>query len=301
MRMMGSRQRTWPQRPARRRVRGTVAKATGTLILLLSSTGRLSAQIVPNLISLEPAQMIAGDGTATVTITGSGFTLGAIVTANGVTTPANYVSVTSISVPVPPISPSDVPRPLAFDVAVTSPTGLSSNPLPFILNPVPTPGAPTITGLSVSSMRAGNAPFTAVISGTGFTSDSVLRANDIALPSTFVSPTALQVVVSTVPASVVQVRQLFAISVVNGGASSNGLPFALLPADALLPQNPSLSAADVQLVIAQAVTQAASLGTKVTVAVTDREGNVLGVFRMAGAPETTVIGVAGKPPGGLQG
>jgi uncharacterized protein GlcG (DUF336 family) len=55
------------------------------------------------------------------------------------------------------------------------------------------------------------------------------------------------------------------------------------------------------LVIAQAVTQAASLGTKVTVAVTDREGNVLGIFRMTGAPERTVIGVSGKPPGGLQG
>jgi hypothetical protein len=88
----------------------------------------LSAQIVPTLSSLDPASLVPGDGTSTVTIPGSGFTYGATVTANGVTIPANYVSATSISVPVPPISPSDVPRPLAFDVAVTSPTGLRRRP-----------------------------------------------------------------------------------------------------------------------------------------------------------------------------
>ena len=314
-----------PRRASGQQVRAVARWVAGAFILLMGDAAGLSAQIVPTLSSLDPASLVPGDGTSTVIFTGSGFTSGSTVTANGVTIPANYVSATSISVPVPPTSPSDVPRPLAFDVAVTSPTGLRSNPLPFILNPVPTPGAPTITGLPISSMLAGNAPFTAVISGTGFTSDSVLRANDIALPSTFVSPTALQVVVSTVPASVVPVRQLFAISVVNGGASSNHLPFALLPPDAQMPRDPSLTPTDVQTVIArrpsrqrrgrrstlmptdvqaviaQAVTQAISLGSKVTVAVTDREGNVLGVFRMAGAPDKTVIGVAGKPPGGLQG
>lgn len=278
-----------------------MAKVAGTLILLLGSAGQISAQTVPNLLSLDPAQMVAGDGTATATIAGSGFTSGSVVTANGVAIQVADVSPSSISVRVPAIPASAVPSPLAFDITVTSPTGQNSNPLPFVLNPVPAPGAPAITGLSVSSMRGGNAPFTAVISGTGFTSDSVVRANDFALPSTFVSPTALEVAVPAVPASAVQVRQLFAISVVNDGASSNGLPFALLPADALLPENPSLSAADVQKVIAQAVTQAVSLENKLTVAVTDREGNVLGVFRMTGALDKTVIGVSGKPTGGLQG
>ena len=40
----------------------------------------------------------------------------------------------------------------------------------------------------------------------------------------------------------------------------------------------SLTAADVQTVIAQAVSQAVSLNQKVTVAVTDKEGNLLGRF-----------------------
>ncbi|HWQ33001.1 MAG TPA: heme-binding protein [Blastocatellia bacterium] len=67
-----------------------------------------------------------------------------------------------------------------------------------------------------------------------------------------------------------------------------------------------LSVSDVQTIIAQAVTKAQQVGLKVTVAVTDHEGNVLGVFRMTGAAPTTRIGVfnaqgqALKPAGGLQ-
>jgi uncharacterized protein GlcG (DUF336 family) len=49
----------------------------------------------------------------------------------------------------------------------------------------------------------------------------------------------------------------------------------------------NLSADDVRQVIAQAVSAAAALNRAVTVAVVDREGNVLGVFRMTGATDRT--------------
>ena len=49
----------------------------------------------------------------------------------------------------------------------------------------------------------------------------------------------------------------------------------------------TLNTSDVQNVIAQAVSAAAALGRPVTVAVTDKEGNVLGVFSMTGAPNRT--------------
>lgn len=63
----------------------------------------------------------------------------------------------------------------------------------------------------------------------------------------------------------------------------------------------SLTVTDVQTIIAQAVTKAQQIGLKVTLAVVDREGNVLGVFKMTGARADTIIGVPGKPAGGLQG
>ncbi len=49
----------------------------------------------------------------------------------------------------------------------------------------------------------------------------------------------------------------------------------------------NLTPDDVRQVIAQAVSAAVALNRRVTVAVTDREGNVLGVFAMTGAPTQT--------------
>lgn len=56
-----------------------------------------------------------------------------------------------------------------------------------------------------------------------------------------------------------------------------------------VPAAERLSAADVGQVIAQAAAQAAAQGTPATIAVTDRVGNVLGVFRMPGAADTAEI------------
>lgn len=58
-----------------------------------------------------------------------------------------------------------------------------------------------------------------------------------------------------------------------------------------------LTAADVKKIISQAVAQADASGLKVTVAVTDKEGNVLGIFRMTGARSDITIGVGKRCAG----
>src|ERR1043165_7567278 len=63
----------------------------------------------------------------------------------------------------------------------------------------------------------------------------------------------------------------------------------------------NLDASEVQTVIAQAVSAAVALNRAVTVAVTDREGNVLGVFQMTGAPASTHITGGGRAGQGLEG
>jgi uncharacterized protein GlcG (DUF336 family) len=63
----------------------------------------------------------------------------------------------------------------------------------------------------------------------------------------------------------------------------------------------NLSTAEVETVIAQAVSAASALNRAVTVAVTDREGNVLGAFRMTGATTTTRISGGGLSGQGLEG
>src|SRR5438128_1206252 len=60
-----------------------------------------------------------------------------------------------------------------------------------------------------------------------------------------------------------------------------------------------LTAVDVQRIITQAVVEAQRVALPVTVAVVDREGNVLGVFRMDGAAAETVL--RGRGRGGLDG
>ena len=57
----------------------------------------------------------------------------------------------------------------------------------------------------------------------------------------------------------------------------------------------NLMADDVRTLIAQAVSAAVALNKAVTVAVTDKEGNVLGLFQMTGAASTFIIRGGGSP------
>jgi uncharacterized protein GlcG (DUF336 family) len=73
------------------------------------------------------------------------------------------------------------------------------------------------------------------------------------------------------------------------------------PTPAPSPTAGTLTFNEVQTIIAQAVSAASQLGRAVTVSVVDREGNVLGVFKMDGASPTTQIR-GGAPFGrGLEG
>jgi uncharacterized protein GlcG (DUF336 family) len=82
-----------------------------------------------------------------------------------------------------------------------------------------------------------------------------------------------------------------------GAAPTPGSPFPLVPAATA----GNLSIGDVQTIISQAVSAAVQLNRNVTVAVTDREANVLGVFVMTGAPANTTIRSVGTVGRGLEG
>ena len=81
-----------------------------------------------------------------------------------------------------------------------------------------------------------------------------------------------------------------------GGSSSGGSACAgdCAPAAAL-------SASEVERILAQAAAEARARGVGAQIAVVDRVGNVLAVFRMAGAPETIAISSGLAVNGGLDG
>lgn len=76
--------------------------------------------------------------------------------------------------------------------------------------------------------------------------------------------------------------------------------FLILFLFALTAKSQSLTVSDVQTIIAQAVSSAAALNRRVTVSVTDNEGNLLGTFIMTGAPPTTLIRSVGTAGQGLE-
>lgn len=62
----------------------------------------------------------------------------------------------------------------------------------------------------------------------------------------------------------------------------------------------SLTVSDVQTIIAQAVSKAVAMNQRVTVSVTDKEGNLLGTFVMTGALANTLIRSVGRSGQGLE-
>ncbi|HEV3239480.1 MAG TPA: heme-binding protein [Casimicrobiaceae bacterium] len=78
-----------------------------------------------------------------------------------------------------------------------------------------------------------------------------------------------------------------------GGAGNNG--------SLQVPSPNALSVADVQQIIAQAVAEAQARNAQATIAVIDRVGNVLGIFKMSGAAATFTISGAKGAVGGLEG
>jgi uncharacterized protein GlcG (DUF336 family) len=76
--------------------------------------------------------------------------------------------------------------------------------------------------------------------------------------------------------------------------------FVILLTLSISGRSQTLTLADVQTVIAQAVSSAVFLNQKVTVSVTDKEGHLLGTFQMTGAPTTTLIRSVGRSGQGLE-
>lgn len=89
---------------------------------------------------------------------------------------------------------------------------------------------------------------------------------------------------------------LIALTACGGGEDASVLPPPTLPAPPaptisplFKPETRSLSSADVETIVAQAVEEAQMRSTPATIAVVDRLGNVLAVFEMTGARSTTKV------------
>jgi hypothetical protein len=181
------------------------------------------SQPSPTFTSVTPSSGLAGGGTP-LTITGTNFRSGLSVTIGGaavtslslsgptsiaVTTPAHAVGTANIV-----ITNSD-----ATSVTATSAFTFTANP------------TPTITNATPSTITVGSASTSITITGTGYTAQSTVQLNAIALSSQFVSN---QQLTASLPANLLTSAQFGRLVVSNpapgGGSSDSGAAFASGPA-----------------------------------------------------------------------
>jgi hypothetical protein len=154
----------------------------------VSNSAVFTVGIVLQLTSMTPVRVNAGIAGFTLTLSGQGFTQGAVIRFNGVNVPALLQNATTLSGIVPA---NLLLFPGAVEVRVVNPDERLSNPLQFTILP-----QLLITALSPAGAQAGANTLTMSVLGQGFTTESVVRANGLSLLTTFISDTHLDALVS---------------------------------------------------------------------------------------------------------
>ena len=179
-----------------------------------------TANPAPTLSGLSPPQTLFGSPAFTLTVNGTNFVSNSVVRWQGSDRATTFVNSTQLTAA---IAASDVVSAGTTSLTVFNPEpgGGVSNALSFTINsanPVP-----VLTALSPSIVPAGGVSFTLTVTGSGFTSASVIRWNGVNRRTTFVSGTQLT---TLIPASLITTVGAASVTVSNpapGGGISNML------------------------------------------------------------------------------
>ncbi len=185
----------------------------------------------PTITLLSPSSGVAGGPAFQLTITGTNFAPGSVVRWNGADRPTTVDSVTQVTAQIPA---SDIASAGTATITVFSPaTGAGlSNAVTFTITEASRP-LPRITAINPATALVGSAAITLTVTGTNFVTDSVVRWNGQARPTTFVNSTQLT---AQIPASDLAAAASALVTVFTppaGGGESNTLTFAVTP-----PPNP---------------------------------------------------------------
>ena len=173
----------------------------------------------PLIVFASPSQVDAGGAAFNVTVSGTGFLTGSVVTWAGASLATTFQNAGQLTASVPA---GLIVSSGANSLTVVNPDGTVSNSLAIIVQPV-------LTAISPNSAAVGASGVTITATGAGFVSTDVLvisqsntRSN---LPTTYVNATTLTAVVPAMPALAVQAT-IF-VSDPAGDVSSRGLPLTV--------------------------------------------------------------------------
>jgi uncharacterized protein (TIGR03437 family) len=185
----------------------------------------------PTITSLSPASAAATGPAFTLTVNGTNFLSGAVVTWNSTALTTTFVSSTQVTAAVPM---NLIASPGSANITATNSGGSASTVTTLPIN-IPTP---TISSLNPTSANAGGSDFMLTVNGTGFLSGATVQWNGTGLTTTFVSNTQLT---ATVMAALIASGGSASVTVANsGGNTSTATSFSItIPTPTITSLNPA--------------------------------------------------------------
>ena len=215
-----------------------VAAATVALLSVANPGGSVSNGIVfpvglaPTVTALNPASVTAGGAAFPLTVVGTNFEPGSVVqwTAGSTTTtlPTGFVDDKNLTASV---SSSLISAPGFALISALNKGDLKSNVVSIGI----TGSAPTLTGLSQSTVAAGSSSVALTVTGTGFSPGSQILVGSTALPTAVVSSVQAN---ATVPANLLTTVGPVNVTVQNAAGTSGPLTLTILGPSVIL-LNPS--------------------------------------------------------------
>ena len=187
----------------------SVLGVTTAILIPLEGTGGNPG---PTITSLSPASVYQNSAATTVTITGSGF-LSTSLAYFGYGTPlaTTFVSATELKAVVPA---SDLSSTGTYAIAVTNANGSTSSNFNIVgLDPI-------VQSVSPSSLVAGNAATSIILSGSNFQTGAKVLWNGTALTTTYLSSGQLQAQASAANLASAGIVELAVSNPAPGGLSS---------------------------------------------------------------------------------
>jgi pimeloyl-ACP methyl ester carboxylesterase len=188
---------------------------------------------LPQVTTIDPAQVTAGGPDLLLTVNGSGFVVASEVKAGGSKRATTYVSPNRLTALVP-ASIVAAAGSVTVKVINPEPGGGTSNDVTLTVLPPPPNPVPVATSIDPSTVTAGSPGFTLNVYGQGFVAGSSVKMGGSQRTTTYISPTQLS---AQIPASAVATAGPATVKVINpapGGGTSNDLTLTIQPP----PSNP---------------------------------------------------------------
>lgn len=206
----------------------TVQVTDSTPVIPMTAQQNYAGTVAPNITSISPTTVAAGQPGFTLTVNGAGFGSDSVVNFNATALTTTVVSSNQVTAAVP----MSLTTLAGTDSVTLTSGGATSNAATFTVTP-------TVSSLSPGSATAGGPAFTLTVNGTGFSSGATVNFNGTSLAATVVNPTQLT---ASVPASLITTAGMLPVSVTSGGLASNAVNFTVVPAPSISSISPTSTA-----------------------------------------------------------